>query len=186
MPATNSNETLSDVTDPRERARRFLKSESTFSLCSDDFIAAIMEHSVVIRLAAGETIFRAGEPGDSLMIVLKGSVDVVNTSGCGRDVVLATMHAGSVVGEIAVLDGHARTASVVAREPVEVVAIYRHDLMPILADNTDALLALLEATCRRLRATNELMQGRLLRHGHAAQQILPTFDADNSKRAAAR
>ncbi len=103
-------------------------------------------------------MYRQGEPGDNLTVVLSGSLKVVNVTAEAKEVVIAFLAAGALIGEIAVLDGHPRTASVVAMEAVEAVALYRRDLMPILRANPDALLALLEATCARLRTTIALVE----------------------------
>ncbi len=146
------------ATDPRQRARVVLKADSAFAKCSDAVIDDIMARAVVVRLAKGEIMYRQGEPGDNLMVVLSGSLKVVNVTADAKEVVLAFLKAGALIGEIAVLDGHPRTASVVAMDAVEAVALYRRDLLPILRANPDALLALLEATCARLRTTIALVE----------------------------
>lgn len=93
-----------------------------------------------------------------MMVVLSGALQVTNTTSAGDDVILAALEAGSVIGEIAVLDGQERTATVIAIEPVEAVAVYRHDLFAILETHPDALVALVETMCQRLRATNALVE----------------------------
>ena len=142
----------------RLRARGILKGQSCFAGCADGIIDALLERSAVMRFAKGETLYRHGEPGDSLTVVLSGSLKVVNVTGDAKEVVLAFLAAGALIGEIAVLDGHPRTANVVAMEPVEAVTIYRRDMLPILKTSPDALMALLLATCDRLRATIGLVE----------------------------
>jgi CRP-like cAMP-binding protein len=101
---------------------------------------------------------RQGDPGDSLMVVLSGTLKVTNVTAEAKDVVLGFLKAGALIGEIAALDGRHRTASVVALEPTEAVTIYRRDLIPILRQSPESMFALLEGLCGRLRATNALIE----------------------------
>lgn len=144
--------------DARARARAVLKMGSAFAACPDSVIDEIMRRAQVHRFAKGETVCRQGEPGDSLMIVLSGSLKVTNVTAEARDVVLGFLKAGALLGEIAALDGRERTASVVTLEPVELVTIYRRDLLPILRQNPDSMFALLEGLCGRLRSTINLVE----------------------------
>jgi CRP-like cAMP-binding protein len=152
----------SGAEDGRERARRILETESAFAACGAGLIGEIIRHARPIRLAKGDTMYRQGEPGDSMMIVVAGSLKVTNVTSEGKEVVLGFLRPGALTGEIAVLDGKARTASVVALEPVEAVAIYRRDLIPLLRANPDAMFALLEGLCGRLRSTNLLVESQTL------------------------
>jgi CRP-like cAMP-binding protein len=102
----------------------------------------------------GETLFRRGDPGTGLLIVVKGRIRIAVPSSEGRDGVLNLMRAGEVVGEIALLDGHPRTADAVADTDGEVMLLERRDLLPLLAENGALALALMEVLCERLRQTS--------------------------------
>ena len=82
-------------------------------------------------LAAGETLFRAGDPGDALYIVAEGKVEVLED--CDDPRVLATLGAGQAFGEMALLSGGARTATVRASEPADLLAIDREDFDELVA-----------------------------------------------------
>ena len=148
--------------DARERARRVLQQESAFLKCGANVIDEIMRHARVIRLARGDVLYRQGEPGDSMVVVVTGSLKVTKVTAEGKDIVLGFLKPGALTGEIAALDGLERTASVIALEPVEAVAIYRRDLLPILRGSPDALFGLLDGLCGRLRATNKLVEGHTM------------------------
>lgn len=105
-------------------------------------------------MAKGETLFRRGDPGTGLLLVVKGRIRVSVPSSEGRDGVLNLVRAGEVVGEIALLDGHARTADAVADTDGEVMLLERRDLLPLLAENGALALALMEVLCERLRQTS--------------------------------
>ena len=64
------------------------------------------------------------------------------------------VRAGEVVGEIALLDGHPRTADAVADTDGEVMLLERRDLLPLLAENGAFALALMDVLCERLRQTS--------------------------------
>ena len=91
-----------------------------------------MRRGSVVRHARGETIYSQGSPGDSLIILLSGSLKITNVTTDAREVVLGFAKPGALIGEIAVLDGSPRSADVVALEATEAFVIYRRDLMPIL------------------------------------------------------
>lgn len=138
--------------------RSMLKTSSCFSTCPDTVIDSIMERVSSVRLAKGDPLYRQGEPGESLTVVLEGRLKVVKTTADAKEVVLAFLGAGDIIGEMAVLDGNPRSASVIAMEPVDAVIIYRRDLVQVLKRDPDALMGLMTAICRRLRTTISLIE----------------------------
>jgi CRP/FNR family transcriptional regulator, cyclic AMP receptor protein len=75
--------------------------------------------------AAGDTVFRQGDPSDSVFLLVGGRVDVVGTTEEGRATTLATLEPGAVLGEMGLLRRAARGATVVARDNVELWEISR-------------------------------------------------------------
>src|SRR5713101_2395435 len=65
-------------------------------------------------LAAGKSLFRAGEDGDGCYLLNKGVLKVTMTSPQGDERILAIIGSGSIVGELAIIDGRPRSASVIA------------------------------------------------------------------------
>ena len=170
--------------DARVRARRILAGSSAFQACAPAVIDEIMQHAVMVSLARGETMYRQGEPGDSMMVVLKGSIKVTNVTADGKEVVLGFLKSGALIGEIAAIDGRERTANVIAMEPVEAVAIYRRNLLPILRQNTDAMFAVLAGLCGKLRATNALFESHTLEAGPRVADGLLRLARDHGQQTA--
>ena len=83
----------------------------------------LLEHVRERSVAAGETVFRHGDPGDALYIVATGAVEVLD----GDDRVLATLDAGQAFGEMALLSGGTRTATVRARTDAQLLSIGKED-----------------------------------------------------------
>jgi CRP/FNR family transcriptional regulator, cyclic AMP receptor protein len=79
-------------------------------------------------------------------------------SADGRDIVLGIMHEGDIFGEIALLDGHPRTADATAMTDCELMVIERRDFLPFLRSQPDLTIQIIEILCSRLRRTTEQVQ----------------------------
>ncbi len=112
------------------------------------------------RRAAGEVIFRQGDPGTSMVVILSGSVRVVTSSAEGKRLGLAILGEGEVVGEMALLEGGIRSADVITEEPTELLVLERRDLIPFLEHNPRICIMLLEVLSGRLRQTTETLSDR--------------------------
>lgn len=91
------------------------------------------------RYAAGERVFAEGEPGDSLVLVVEGSLVASVVTPTGARVELNRMDAGEVVGEMAMLDPAPRSASVNASTEATVYVV-GHDAMRVLRAHAPAVL----------------------------------------------
>lgn len=120
-----------------------------------DALRGIARTLRVRRFRRGEVLFHEGDPGDALFIVASGAVKVVVPSEEGGEAILATLRRGEFLGELALLDGAPRSASAIALEATEALALPR-DQFRALADTEpairDALLAALATELRRLTA----------------------------------
>ena len=106
------------------------------------------------RFDAGDTIFLMGALHDSMFAVLSGEVRISMPSADGKEVVLATVHAGEVFGEIAMLDGKPRSADATALTACNLAVLDRRDVLAAIGRNADAWLGLMEVLCSRLRRTD--------------------------------
>ncbi len=114
-------------------------------------LQAIARTLRVRRFRRGEVLFHEGDPGDALFIVASGAVKVVVPSEEGGEAILATLRRGDFLGELALLDGAPRSASAIALEPTEALALPRIQFRA-LADTEPAIRdALLEALAGELR-----------------------------------
>jgi CRP-like cAMP-binding protein len=105
------------------------------------------------RFRRGEVLFHEGDPGDALFIVASGAVKVVVPSEDGEEAILATLRRGDFLGELALLDGAPRSASAVALESTEALALPRDQFRALVANEPairDALLASVAGELRRL------------------------------------
>lgn len=110
----------------------------------------------------GQSVFMKGDPGTTLMAVLKGRVRISCFAADGREIVLAVLDPGEVFGEIAMIDGGERTADAVAQEDAELLILHRRDFFPILEANPRVALRLLEILAGRLRRTDQQIEDNYL------------------------
>lgn len=114
---------------------------------------AIAAHLRSRRYRKGEVVFHEGDPGDALFIVVSGAAKVVVPSEEGGEAILATVRRGDFLGELALLDGAPRSASVVTLEATEMLTLPRDRFNSLVAGEPairDALLASLAIELRRL------------------------------------
>lgn len=79
-------------------------------------------------VGANRVVVRQGDPGDSMFVITRGSVRVVRTDDEGRETLLVTLHAGDCFGEVALVTGRARNASVLTLEDCDFLELKREDL----------------------------------------------------------
>ena len=117
-----------------------------------------------IKLSGGETLFQAGEPGDSLFIVRSGSVELFIKDTAGQKIVLTVAEAGDLFGELSLLDSGPRTATAVALTDLELLVLDRDDLLLLFQKRPDAALHMLAAMSAMTRKADELLRTRVSRN----------------------
>ena len=115
------------------------------SHCPLSELALLAESADETTLPAGHVLMREGEPGAEAFVVLAGEAEVVI---CGQ--VIASVRPGESVGEMALIDGGPRTATVVAKTPLTVLVVGRRHASALL-DQPGVARGLLEVLSTRLR-----------------------------------
>lgn len=113
---------------------------------------------------AGVSLMRQGEPSDAMYVIERGRVRVERTHPqLTETILLAELGPGEVVGEMGVLDGDPRSASVTAIDDTEAIELGPQALYATLTEFPELANALLRVLSRRLRSTDELTEAMLLR-----------------------
>ena len=146
---------MSDLTS--ERARKVLERCALFRALGERERIDLAAHAQPRTFAANQPIFHLGEPGYSMMGVVVGTVRIWLPTPKGRDIILADLVAGELFGEIALLDGKARSANATALTNCELLVLERRDVLPFLERNPTACLNLMQMLCARVRRTDERM-----------------------------
>ena len=147
-----------------DEKRNIFQRHLLFGKLNASEIDALIRYARVERYGAGREIFAKGSPGQSLMAVLRGSVKISSLSDSGKEIVFRIFNAGEIFGEIAMLDGEARSADATALTDCELLVLNRRDLLPVLKNRGDLCMMLLKILCRRLRATTEQVEDIIFRH----------------------
>jgi CRP/FNR family cyclic AMP-dependent transcriptional regulator len=145
---------------------RTLAEVELFEHLNDDDRANLAGVIDVRRLAAGDTLFQVGEPGESLYVVRSGEVELFIKDTAGQRIPLAIVGAGEVFGELALLDRSPRTATAVALADAELLELDRDDLLLLFRTSPAAALRLLAAMGRMTRKADELLRTRVSRNAN--------------------
>src|SRR5690349_835315 len=107
----------------------------------------------------GATIFQKGDPGSSMMAVLRGRVRICSFAANGQEVVFTVIDRGGVFGELALMDGRERSATAVAMDDCVLLVIERRDFLPFLRDNPEVGVRLIEVLCGYVRRISDAVEG---------------------------
>lgn len=132
---------------------------SLFAGASEAELDAIAVRATPRQFKAREVIMHQGDAGDCFYIITEGVARVSIVSANGREITLDFLEKGAVVGEIAVLDGGERTATVTALEPVSALRLDRAAIRAIMVERPDFAWQLLGVMARRLRQANATIEG---------------------------
>jgi CRP/FNR family cyclic AMP-dependent transcriptional regulator len=105
---------------------------------------------------ADEILFRQGDPSDFAILILSGSADVLRQAGDDA-IVLGTVHAGEFVGEMGLLEGRARSATVRAASPIEADLIERQVFLDRVSHEPELARKLLVRMSVRLREVEDVL-----------------------------
>jgi hypothetical protein len=151
---------------PQGQAEREREASRFFAAFPQAALEKLLTSTCVRTFSPAEVIVREGEPGMSLFLIENGTVEVHTTDPAGRRVVLAELGPGDFFGEVAVLTGRPRTATILAKEPVTVIEITRADIDRVARDHPEVRTVLERFYQQRAQATVETMLSHL-RSTHA-------------------
>ena len=156
----------------------FLKRVTLFSQLEPRELAKLAEITAIKRLRDRETLVRKGEPGSQAYVIMKGRLRISSAGADGRETVLRIMDPGEVVGEIALLDGQPRSASMRALEPTELLVIQRRDLIPFLERHPKTAIKLLATLTGLVRSLSNQLEDRVFLGlpGRLAKKLLALAD----------
>jgi len=137
-----------------------------------------------VRYAKGEVIFHEGDPGDHVCLITSGHAEVVRDLG-ERSVVLGIVGAGEFVGEMAVVEGRSRSATVRAVNAVEGKKIGKDDFFRLISEDKNLAHSLIVRLSERLRLVDQMLADAALpgAKGEASPAPLETAQGTSSREA---
>jgi len=139
-----------------------LKKIPLFSTLDDKEMNYLKNIAVKKSFSKNTILFSRGDESDALYLLYKGNVKAIINDEAGKEIVLSTFGPGEYFGEISFLDGEARSATVVTREPVQILIVYKNDFEKILFSNPDIVFRLLKELLKKLRRSTEQIEGLAL------------------------
>jgi CRP/FNR family transcriptional regulator/CRP/FNR family cyclic AMP-dependent transcriptional regulator len=133
----------------------FAQKVPLFKTLPERDILAICDIMIPRKFNSGEVIVREeDEQGQTFFLIVSGVVNVGVITPEGKQTILATMRRGDFFGEMTLLDGEPRSASVIAAEPCVLFMLYRNAFMEILEKYPKITVQMLIEMSRRLRRSN--------------------------------
>jgi CRP/FNR family cyclic AMP-dependent transcriptional regulator len=167
--------------DQKSEARGFansklsvLRKHPMFADLEPEALDQLCRYAKHTTLKRGATIVSKGDPGDSLIVVVSGTVKISISSADGRSAILNLIGPGEIFGEVALLDGLARTADATANTNCEIYVIDRRDFIPFVRSQPALAMKLIELLCTRLRWTSDQVEEVILQNlpGRLASALL--------------
>ncbi len=132
----------------QEEARTILRDEPLFECLSDAQIENLVKEARLNHFGRGERVIQEGAEGDSMFLLLRGAAQV-SVSKNGSSIPVATLNAGDCFGEMSLLTGERRTATVRAETDCYVMEISKPVMAEVIRDSPDCLERLSELLAKR-------------------------------------
>jgi small-conductance mechanosensitive channel/CRP-like cAMP-binding protein len=140
----------------RGAPRELLEQQPMFAPLTAEQKERLASGARVLRFGRGEEIIRQGEGGSSMFILLEGAAEVIVDSQ-GKPLHVADLRPGAAFGEMSLLTGENRTATVIARADCEVWEIDRSLMAPVLQENEELARQLSELLAHRKMETDGVL-----------------------------
>ena len=135
-----------------------LKQNALFRDLPNGALTRLAACAAVRNVKAGTTLFQVGDAGDAIYGIVTGRVRIGATSEDGREIFLNLLGPGESFGEIALLDGGARTASATAVEPTALTVIAREAFLDVMRHEPVVAVHTIELLCQRIRLSSAMLE----------------------------
>jgi CRP-like cAMP-binding protein len=156
----------------------FLQNVPIFADLEEPELKTIEKLGLRKKYKKGNIVVLEKEMGAALFVIISGKVKIVRTDEDGREVILSIFGPGEFFGEMSLLDGLARSASVVALAKAELFMIHRRDFLKLLNEHPQVAISLLGELTTRLRKADTQIKSLSLKDasGRVANVILMLAD----------
>jgi CRP-like cAMP-binding protein len=178
MAKPKDKETPSYSRDADKRA--LLKSTDLFGPLGTRHIERLAACVVAKTVPRAIAICAKGDLGTSLFVICRGTVKISAPSVDGHDALFRLLSKGDIFGEIALLDGGPRTADAVAVTDCELFVIERRDFLPVMREEPEVAIRMIEILCSRVRRTTEQAENLMFMplRGRLAKALLQLSEGD--------
>jgi CRP/FNR family cyclic AMP-dependent transcriptional regulator len=165
-----------------------LKSVPMFGSFPEDQLRTLATMVMRRHAPRGSAIMHAGDPTDSLYVVISGRLKVMMGEADGKEVILSIIGPGEIFGEMGLIDDGPRSASVIAIEPCELLSVTKRAFKKCLVENVEVALAVLRVVVRRLRAADRKIGSLAMLdvYGRVARLLLDMSENVNGQKVVTR
>ena len=135
-----------------------LNSINIFSELSDEECKSFQKFFKPRNYLKNSMIILEEEYGDLVFVVQSGTIKITRVNDEGKEVILALLGPGEIFGELAILDGEARSANALAQENCKLLAINKQDFLEILKNNFSVSFNLMCELAKRLRKSDQQIE----------------------------
>ncbi len=135
-----------------------INSINIFSDLSDEQCYALQKFFKPRKYLKNSMIILEEEYGDLVFVVQSGTIKITRVNDEGKEVILALLGPGEIFGELAILDGEARSANALAQENCHLLAINKEDFLEILKNNFSISFNLMCELAKRLRKSDQQIE----------------------------
>jgi len=153
-----SSSSSSKEKDKRALIERLLKEHQVFRNLSHNYLSQFAKDFVVFQVKKNETVFYQSDNSTDLYIVLEGAVRASLLNQEGQELVLATFEKGDFFGEMSLLDGKPRSATMIAAGDSVLAMLKREKFLSAIKNDPMLAIDLLSALIERLRMANGLIE----------------------------
>jgi CRP-like cAMP-binding protein len=167
----------------RQLLEEYFGNLSFLKILSDTRIGQLIKDFTVLRAGKGDVVFYQSDPSTDLYIMIEGAVKASLQNDEGQELVLATFRKGDFFGEMSLLDGRPRSATVIAVDDSVLAVLRREKFLEAVKGDPMMAIELLSALVQRLRMTDEMVES--IAFLDVGQRLLRLFhlmaEAENDK-----
>jgi len=168
-----------------EQKAELLRRAALFASLTDDELRLVAAVAESVHFNAGETIFREGDSSDSCYVISSGHASAVRAHPAGRSITLARFGPADVFGELAMLDGQRRSATLLALDELDAITIPGDVMRRLLRERPEIAVRMVVSLGQKLRQTNERLVGQSFqtvqsRVAKALAELVETAQAEGS------
>lgn len=128
-----------------------------FSALDDGAAHELRQSMVAVKLNKGQVLFKEGQAGDRLYVVVHGKIKLGTTSSDGRENLLSILGPGEMFGELSLFDPEPRASTATAVTDSRLVSLAHDAVIGLVTSNPQTSLELLRRLAQRLRKSNEIL-----------------------------
>ena len=142
---------------PNKNEEEVVRRAALFTALDDASAATLRESMSAVKVAKGQILFKEGDAGDRLFVVVEGKLKLGTSSGDGRENLLSILGPGDMFGELSLFDPGPRTATATAVVDSRLLALANDQVIGWVTAHPQVSLQLLGRLAQRLRKANDVL-----------------------------